>query len=95
MKILLSLLSIFIISPTLAEYRVYQYLIKNQIETPDQKPGIIVESTMDPVAYTAYHGGSELVSISLLRTWMCAGFTGKKKDLCNSPYNNLPPEVLP
>ena len=95
MKLILSLLSIFIISPTLAEYRVYQYLIKNKVETPSDGPGIIVESTLDPVAYGAYHGGSDLVSISLLRTWICAGYTGKNLKLCSGPYNNLPAEVLP
>lgn len=95
MTIRMALLSILIASPTLAEYRVYQYIIKNKVNIPSDKPGRVIVSTLDPVSYKAYHGGSNLVSLSLLRTWMCPGHTGKNKDVCPSPYQQLPVEVLP
>jgi hypothetical protein len=55
------------------EYRVYQYLIrdKNMEEGPTQ----IDISTLDPVGYLAYHGGSRSLDLSLLRTWICKGNT--------------------
>jgi hypothetical protein len=79
----------------LAEYRVYQYIIKDKIvSAKDQPNSKILNTTLDPVSYMAYNGGSRLVSVDLLRTWMCAGHTGNKKDLCSSPYGALPAEVL-
>lgn len=77
-----------------AEYRVYQYVIKNKIVSAlDQDSSHIKTSTLDPVSYLAYHGGSGLISIDLLRTWICPGHTGKRK-ICSSPYAELPKEVF-
>lgn len=78
-----------------AEYRVYQYVIKNKIvSAQDQSNSHVVISTLNPVSYVAYNGGSSLVSIDLLRTWMCPGDTSYRKNICNSPYGKLPEEVL-
>lgn len=41
-------------------------------------------STLNPVAYRAYHGGSS-VDLTLMRTWMCVGYTGKGKAPCKAP----------
>lgn len=75
-----------------ADVRVYQYLVMNKVEK-DAKEKIIL-STLNPTAYVAYHGGNKIVSVDLLRTWMCYGHSGKK-DLCDSPYGTIPTGVLP
>ena len=76
-----------------AEYRVYQYVVSNRVEIADQPKSSVVLSTMDPVSYQAYNGGSSIVAVDLLRTWICPGHTGKK-DICPSPYSQLPAEFL-
>jgi hypothetical protein len=75
-----------------ADVRVYQYLVQNLVEK-DAKEKIIV-STLNPMAYIAYHGGEKIINVDLLRTWMCFGNTSKK-DLCNSPYGTTPQGALP
>lgn len=77
--------------PAQAEYRVYQYLIKNiNPSTPDElspkadKEAQIVTSTLDPISYRAYHGGGSTISVSLLKSWMCYGYTGKSTHYCPS-----------
>ena len=45
----------------------------------------MVTSSMDPVTYTAYHGGMSAIKVELLRSWMCHGFTGGSKNYCNPP----------
>lgn len=78
-----------------AEYRVYQYVMKNKITSSvDQRNSHVVTSTLNPVSYLAYNGGSSLISIDLLRTWMCPGHTGYKKDICKNPYGTIPEEFL-
>lgn len=73
----------------MAEYRVYQYIVKNKITEPNDQPvGVIKESTLDPVSYLAYHGGSSLIKIDLLRTWICPGHTAKRT-ICASPYAEI------
>lgn len=37
----------------------------------------LVTSTLDPIAYVAYHGGDESVEVNLLRSWQCMGNTSK------------------
>lgn len=71
-----------------AEYRVYQYVVKNKVVVIDSPKSHMVTSTLDPVSYLSYNGGSSLISIDLLRTWMCPGNTSKK-DICPSPYDQL------
>lgn len=92
----LILLTIFLFSPTIyAEYRAYQYIVKNKIiSSQDQPNSHMVISTLNPVSYIAYHGGRSLINVDLLRTWMCPGFTGNSREICKSPYKELVNEGL-
>jgi hypothetical protein len=94
MKLLWSL-ALFICSfPVQAEYRAYQYLVKSNdayaVATKGQAQ--YITSTLNPQMYKSYHGGSS-VSIDLLRTWICPGYTGKRQPVCDHPYDKI--EVLP
>lgn len=71
-----------------AEYRVYQYYIKSKLRMPLDKNGYLVTSTLDPVSYISYHGGNNSLKVDLLRSWMCVGHTGNKKELCPGPEEN-------
>lgn len=69
-----------------AEYRVYQYLVKSKntqymVSAAQARP---VLSTLNPVAYRAYHGGSS-IDLTLMRTWMCPGYTGAGRAPCPAP----------
>lgn len=79
-------------SATFAEYRAYQYLVVDKI-SKDKSSNSIIVSSLDPVTYISYNGGSNLVNVDLLRTWICPGHTGKK-EVCPSPYSELPEEFL-
>ena len=70
-----------------AEYRVYQYVVKNKIQFNDAPKSHMVTSTLDPISYVSYHGGESLITVNLLRTWLCPGHTANK-DICKSPYQN-------
>ncbi len=59
----------------------------------DKSSNSIVISSLDPMSYISYNGGSRLVNVDLLRTWICPGHTGKK-EVCPSPYSKLPEEFL-
>ena len=84
--IIFNLFLVLMIENSRAEYRVYQYSIKyKKLYEVDTKPYLIT-STLDPVSYTAYHGGAGSVSVDLLRTWLCKGYTGQLKNYCPSPY---------
>jgi hypothetical protein len=74
---------------SLAEYRVYQYVIKNKGSYQDKDVTYNVLSTLNPVSYKAYHGGASNIQIDLLRTWICPGHTGNKQDYCPSPYEDM------
>lgn len=81
-----------------AEYRVYQYLVSPTYPIPQDGQSFIVTSTLHPKAYETYHGGSESIKVDLLRSWICKGFTGDKKEFCKSPLSealktNVPPPV--
>jgi hypothetical protein len=80
-------LFILTLSPlALAEYRVYQYLVKskNSLNSVNNAKARPVVSTLNPVAYRAYHGGSS-IDLTLMRTWMCVGYTGAGRDVCPAP----------
>jgi hypothetical protein len=95
MKSLILLVTFIICSNSQAEYRAYQYIVKNKINTANDQPnGHIIVSTLNPVSYIAYHGGRQMLQVDLLRTWMCPGDTSYKKDICPSPYGQLPKEVV-
>lgn len=76
---------LFFCQNAVSEYRAYQYLITNKI-TQDN---YTVVSSYDPRAYIAYHGGPESIELEMLRTWICLGYTGKKKDICDSPTQKM------
>ena len=71
-----------------AEYRAYQYLVKSNdpyaVATRAEAQYIV--STLNPQMYQSYHGGSR-VSVDLLRTWICPGYTGQRKAICDHPYD--------
>lgn len=66
----------------MAEYRVYQYYVKSKTQNINSSDAQIITSTLNPRSYLSYNGGSSSVEISLLRSWMCPGHTGKK-ELCS------------
>jgi len=65
------------------EYRVYQYLIKEN----SFKPKSIITS-LSPSSYLSFFGSSNNFKIDLLRTWFCPGDTSGFKKLCLSPYKS-------
>lgn len=74
--------------PAFAEYRAYQYIVKSNdpyARATDAKAQYIV-STLNPQMYKSYHGGS-FVTVDLLRTWICPGYTGSRKAICAHPYD--------
>ncbi len=93
MKLLICL-TLLLSSISSADVRVYQYLVLNTVETTPNPTEQIVTSTLNPIAFMAYHGGEKIVNVDLLRTWMCFGHTGSKK-LCPPPMSKLDAGVLP
>lgn len=73
----------------IAEYRVYQYFVRSKNNFIQDNPSYIVTSSLNPVAYVAYHGGASNIEVDLVRTWMCPGNTGHRKEYCQSPYKKL------
>ena len=59
------------------EYRVYQYYVRPKIKNITIVASELVTSTLDPIAYVAYHGGQDSVEVNLLRSWQCMGNTSK------------------
>ena len=59
----------------------------------------LVTSTLNPLAYVAYHGGRESVEVNLLRSWQCMGDTSKSSICTISDGKELklasPAEVKP
>ena len=77
--VFLGIFSLALINSANAEYRVYQYYIKSKTNNITPPNAQLVTSTLDPSTYAAYHGGSLLVDINLLRSWICLGNTSKKE----------------
>lgn len=71
-----------------AEYRAYQYIVKtnDQYAVATKAHAQYIVSTLNPQMYKSYHGGSS-VSVDLLRTWICPGYTGKRRPVCDHPYD--------
>lgn len=78
--------------PALAEYRAYQYLVKTRdpYATATKADARYIVSTLNPQNYQRYHGGS-LVTVDLLRTWICPGYTGRGTPPCDHPYDKETP----
>lgn len=88
----LTLLSILLCLPALAEYRVYQYLVQPSNNYPTKAQSFIATSTLDPVSYKSYHGGS-LSKIDMVRTWLCPGYTGDNRPACEGPTEQASAET--
>ena len=86
---------IFFQSTAFAEYRVYQYVVKNKVTSSNEQVDSVIKiSSLNPRAYIAYNGGAGVIDVELMRTWMCPGRTAGFKKLCPSPYAKLGAEVL-
>jgi hypothetical protein len=88
------MLRVFILLPFIlftknssAEYRVYQYLVKNTTFKAQDLNAYIATSTLDPVSFKSYKAGSKNIKVDLMSTWTCPGYTGMSQDYCPSPYN--------
>jgi hypothetical protein len=60
-----------------SEYRVFQYYVRPKIQNLTIVASELVTSTLNPIAYVAYHGGNESIEVNLLRSWQCMGNTSK------------------
>ncbi|MBC7538303.1 MAG: hypothetical protein H7281_05755 [Bacteriovorax sp.] len=76
-KIFISLFILLNSKLALCEYRVFQYYVRPKIQNITIVSAELVTSTLDPIAYVAYHGGNESVEVNLLRSWQCMGNTSK------------------
>ena len=74
----------FPITSLLAEYRAYQYFVTSKYIFPQKTESYLVTSTLTPDAYISYHGGSEVIALDLVQTWVCLGHTGQKP-ICDNP----------
>lgn len=87
-KIFATLLLFGLSQAAQAEYRAYQYIVKSQdpfaVATKSNAQYIV--STLNPQMFKSYHGGNS-VSIDLMRTWICPGYTGSRKPVCDHPYD--------
>jgi len=88
MKKTLFIASLFFMNLTFAQYRVYQYYVSSKLKLPTDSKSYLVTSTLDPVSYISYHGGSHSIKVDLLRSWKCPGHTGGNTPLCKSPLEN-------
>ena len=73
---------------TSAEYRAYQYIVKSNDEfaVATKANAQYIVSTLNPQVFQSYHGGRS-VTVDLLRTWICPGYTGSRKPVCDHPYD--------
>lgn len=78
MKRLITLAALLISFQAFGEYRVYQYYVRSKLQNITSVPSELVTSTLNPIAYVAYHGGAEAVEVNLLRSWQCMGNTSKQ-----------------
>lgn len=77
---------LFVSVEAMAEYRVYQYLVKpknlgSMVTQSEARP---VKSTLNPVAFLSYNGGRGSVDVTLMRSWMCQGSTARR-EYCPHP----------
>jgi hypothetical protein len=75
-----------------AEYRAYQYLVKTRdpYASATKADARYIVSTLNPQNYQRYHGGS-FITVDLLRTWICPGYTGRGTEPCDHPYDKGTP----
>jgi hypothetical protein len=84
-KFFFKIFLIFYSAITFAEYRVYQYMIR------DTKRAVssVVSSSLAPQSFVAYHGGSANMKIDLIKTWRCMGNTSGHMPLCEPPESKM------
>ncbi len=89
----IGILSFLYCASTYAEYRVYQYVLKNENPNDNRSMPEIITSTFPPHSFQAY-GGGRSIQAELLGTWTCLGNTAGKS-FCLSPLakKELQPEV--
>ena len=87
-KVIFTILTFMASYNSFAEYRAYQYLVKtnDSYAVATKANAQYLVSTLNPQMFKSYHGGS-FVSVDLLRTWICPGYTGKQKPVCDHPYD--------
>lgn len=73
----IALFTLLFLPQAFCEYRVYQYYVRTKIQNINPVGAELVTSTLNPVSYIAYHGGSESIEVNLLRSWQCMGNTSK------------------
>jgi hypothetical protein len=80
--------TLFLSGSALAEYRAYQYLVKTRdpYATATKADARYIVSSLNPSNYQRFHGGS-FVTVDLLRTWICPGYTGRGTEPCAHPYD--------
>lgn len=78
MKALFTFTALIFTSQVFGEYRVYQYYVRSKIQNITSVPSEVVTSTLNPLAYIAYHGGHESIEVNLLRSWQCMGNTSRQ-----------------
>jgi len=83
------LIFLFINSMAIAEYRVYEFALKDHSNIDDQPTSQIIRSTLPPRTYLTYYSAHGNLKVDLMRTWICPGYTGRFKNLCNSPYDKF------
>ena len=93
-SLLFIFLSYLLTSTAFAQYRVYQYSVRTLLDKPHDNQSYLVISTLNPVAYQAYHGGADAIHLDIVRSWMCMGNTGNGKEICKSPEERLAQGVL-
>lgn len=83
---LLGLITLLLSSHAYSEYRVYQYMVKPKTQDflINDTGAKLIKSTLNPVSFIAYNGGEGAVDLTLMRSWMCPGNTGKK-EFCPHP----------
>lgn len=59
---------------------------------PHDQQSYLTTSTLDPVSYMAYHGGSESIEVDLLRSWICLGNTAKEQ-FCPAPLDKAMEDI--
>ncbi len=86
------LILLFLTPAVLAEYRAYQYLVKTNaaFAVATNARAQYLTSTLNPAMYQSYHGGT-FITVELLRTWICPGYTGLKTPICDHPYDKETP----
>ena len=91
MKLLLAIVAMswIGITPLMAEYRAYRYLVRTKENVTQGQGAYLVTSFLDRQSYLAYNGGENALEANLLDSWMCKGHTGNMRPICPSPLRGI------